>query len=185
MSLFGDLIVLSQAQVPVMIGTTSPLSVGIQVAAQTMGAPASATYPTANLAILIPFNLPRDATIVKLWANNGATLSGNIDVGIYDDAFAKIVSIGSTVQAGTANQLQEFDITDTTMIAGRYYLVVALDNTTATLMRFTPTVASSQLRQMGCAQMAAAFPLPATITPAIITNFYLPLIGLSLRTLVQ
>ena len=71
------------------------------------------------------------------------------------------------------------------LAAGRYYWAVALDNTTGTLY-FSATSGSNVglVRQIGVAQMAAAFPLPATITPAVMASASVPIIGHSLRTLV-
>lgn len=142
----------------------------------------SLAYPGANRAILVPFTvLAGPITVVKLFALNGATASGNIDVGLYDSAFTRIVSAGSTAQAGT-NAMQEFDIADTVLGAGRFYLAVAMDNTTGTLFRST-FASGSRMMFTGCAQMAAAFPLPATITPASVSvSNYIPIVGLTTRT---
>jgi hypothetical protein len=52
---------------------------------------------------------------------NGATASGNMDVGIYDYAGTRLVSSGSTAQSGTS-AFQDFDITDTLLGPGIFYL---------------------------------------------------------------
>ena len=137
-----------------------------------LGASASATYPTANLAMFFPFRVfnPNGIVIVKLVVSNGASILGNIDVGIYDASGTKLVSSGSTAQAGIS-ALQEFDIADTTLGPGVFYLAVAMNNTTGTLTRNSLFV--KQSRMLGCLQMATAFPLPATATFATSTNGYL------------
>jgi hypothetical protein len=137
-------------------------------------APASTAFPASNDALFVPFALKQTVLIKRLYALNGASVSGNIDVGIYSDDGAKITSAGSTAQAGT-NVPQFFDITDVVIGPGRYYLAVAMDNTTGTLFRTNLSVARCQA--LGMAKQATAFALPASATFATVTATYLPLIG--------
>ena len=141
-------------------------------------AAASATYAFTNRAHLIPFHINFPITVTKLFSVNGATASGNIDVGIYSADLTRIVSAGSTAQAGT-NAVQVFDITDTILGAGDFYLAIAMDNTTGTVFRATGGVAN--MRRAGMLQMNTAFPLPTTITPASVTQSFAPMIGLRQR----
>ena len=154
----------------------------LRVGGLLVSAPASATWPTANKAILCPFVVTKPITAVKLWILNGATASGNWDVGIYDSAFAKTVAIGSTAQAGVST-IQEFDIADTALDVGVYYFAAALDNTTGTYTRMSASAVSLG-QVVGGVRMTSAFPLPATITPAAISTDSLPIMGLSTRTVV-
>jgi len=143
---------------------------------------ASATYPAANRALYIPVTLAVPTLVVKLASYNGATVSGNIDVGIYDRVGTRLVSAGSTAQAG-ASAWQEFDITDTLLGPGCFFLAVAMDNTTGTLFR----VLGGQARYLtahGMAQQATAFPLPATATFAAPAVAVVPMIMLTGRTVV-
>lgn len=138
----------------------------------------SATYPTANLAICTPFTVEAPMLVQKLFAYNGA-VSGNIDMGIYSHDGTKIVTIGSTAQAGT-NVIQAFDVTDTYIGRGLFYLVLALDNTTGGFWRRAwnaPTAAFA-----GMATVASSFPLPATLTLATPSTGYCPTIGLQARS---
>jgi hypothetical protein len=134
-------------------------------------------YPTANLALFIPFAATKRMIAVKMFSING-TQSGNIDVGIYDIAGRRLVSMGSTAQAGP---YQEFDIADTEFGPGIFYLAVAMDNNTGKIYAGT-LFANIAPAILGMAQMASAFPLPATATFAQITGNYIPLIGLTTRT---
>lgn len=145
------------------------------------GLPVSAAFPAANRAIYIPVYLAHPVTAVKLFSYNGATASGNIDVGVYNAAGARLISAGSTAQSGTS-VLQEFDITDTLIPAGLNYIAVAMDNGTGTLFRNSPGV--QWMRASGCAQEASAFPLPATATMATVGSSFYPHFGFSQRTLV-
>ena len=138
----------------------------------------STAYPSANLAIYIPFTIAKPIVVVKLFSYNGATVSGNIDMGIYTADGTRLVSIGSTAQATTSN-VQEFDISDTLLNAGLYYLAVAKNDTTGTLFAVASGSAVAALATMGIAQQASAFPLPATATFATASQDYTPLIGLT------
>lgn len=164
-----------KTHVPPTVSTLSALSIGSELAAMAVGAPVSGTL-TANTAVFVPFRLPGPTTVTKLWVVNGSAVSGNIDVGIYDESGNRLGSKGSTAQVGT-EALQEFDITDISLPVGRYYLAVVLDNGTGTLYR--SVVTSALRRGLGTAIMATAFPLPATATYAAIASSGIPLVGLS------
>ena len=143
----------------------------------------SATWPAANRAIAYPFTLDESTTVVKLWAYNGAAVSGNVDLAIYDESWVRKVSIGSTPQAGT-NVIQEFNIADTPLDAGRYYMALCCDNTTAAFFR-TASPAVDVLKVWGMAQQAVgAVTLPDPFVPALVASAYIPYFGASLRTLV-
>lgn len=136
--------------------------------------PSSATFPASNDALLVPFYLHHSVVIKRLFCINGSAVSGNIDMGIYTQGGAKITSIGSTAQTGTTT-IQVFNVAEVLLGAGRYYIAVAMDNTTGTLFRSNISVA--RLQALGLAKQATAFALPASITFATVTALYLPLIG--------
>lgn len=98
-------------------------------------AAASATWAAANTGFFYPFTLTQFATAYKLLFYVGATSSGNIDMGIYDSQFNRIVSMGSTAMSASTNAVQALDITDTLLSPGDYFLAVACDNTTGTCFR--------------------------------------------------
>lgn len=163
---------------PITVHTWSPLSMGLYNAVNHLAATASATYPTANMALYVPFWLPTPLTAIQMFVFNGATVSGNIDVGIYAADGTRIVSSGSTAQAGT-NALQAFDITDTLLGPGNYYLAIAADNTTGT--QFRTTFAARHAAGQGCFTQASAFALPATATFATVSAGSIPAFGFSTR----
>jgi hypothetical protein len=154
-------------------------SMGLAVGLQALANAASAAYVSANRAVYLPFHVPVARVLTKLMTPNGATASDNVDMGIYAAESGlpgrRIVSIGSTAQSGT-DALQYYDIADTLLGAGDYFLAVAMNGTTGTLHRLIPSI--DNLRRGGMFQEASAFPLPATATPATITSAYLPVIGL-------
>lgn len=153
----------------------------LTVAQAGSGVPASAVWIAANRAVFIPFRLTDSITVVKMFMLNGATVSGNIDVGIYDALGTRLVSKGSTAQAGI-NAIQEFDITDTRLGPGLFYMASAMDNATGTVLR--KSVNGIILRTAGLFQMASAFPLPATATFAANSGSFLPTVGLTIRSLI-
>lgn len=158
----------------------SPLSSMVEIAmAAQQGAGASAVWPAANRAIYVPFYLVERMTATKMFVSNGAAVSGNIDLGIYNAAGTRLVSSGSTAQSGTATA-QVVDITDTVLEPGTYYMALAIDNTTATTLRNGG--AAILLKGMAFAQQASAFPLPATATLAAVASAYTPFFGVSFRT---
>jgi hypothetical protein len=140
--------------------------------------PASAIYPTANLSFGYPISLSQPITVASMYVINGTVVSGNIDLGIYDDAGNLLVSKGSTAQAGTSVK-QILDTTDLVLYPGnRYYVFVSCDNVTATMFRWTPTVAGL-LAASGMVQVASNFPLATGVTFALMANAYLPVFGYS------
>lgn len=172
----------SSMPMPPLVGTDSWHCLGTQLAANAVTAPASSTWPAANRALYIPLLVTEDITVTKLWVLNGTTASGNIDMGIYDSAFSRQVSIGSTAQAGT-NVIQEFNIADTAITAGQYYIGIAMDNTTGTTFRYSAAGGSAAIVQgWGMAQEASAFALPATATPADLASSFMPICGIATRT---
>lgn len=127
---------------------------------------ASGNWPTANLALLYPFSLTSHEIARKLLRHNGSTLSGTVDVGIYDGEGRLIVSAGSTTAAGT-NAVQEFDIADTPLGPGRYFLAASASATGATIQ--IATFADELLCLVPVYEAASSHALPATITPVLST----------------
>jgi hypothetical protein len=133
---------------------------GAFAATRGLGA-ASGTFSVANKAYYHPVLLPVGCVATKLWWVNGATVTGNVDVGIYDREGNRLVSSGSTAQSG-ANTLQTVDVTDTPLSAGWHYLAIACDTATATAA--TSTALLQHDHQLGMFQQTSAFALPSTAT---------------------
>lgn len=142
-----------------------------------IGGPASAAYPLANLALFFPFVLSAGLLVKKVAWFNGTAVSGNVDMGVYDQVGARLFSTGSTVQSGTSTK-QEVDITDYYLTPALYYFALACNNTTATFLR--SLVSQELARVLGCVEMTTAFPLPATATYAQMARAgYVPCMVLS------
>lgn len=136
-------------------------------------------WPSADLAIFVPFRLPAPATVYKMATGTGTGSTGNFDLGIYDSFGNKIVSAGSTAKT-VASSERIIDVTDTLLHPGLYYLAMATDGTTAYQMGSTVNSAFGKL--MGLRQMTSAFPLPATATYATYTQVVAPTLAAFLRS---
>lgn len=142
---------------------------------------ASAAWPTAKKVFYLPFRVPSALLVQQLYVYNGAAVSGNVDVGIYTPGGTRLVSIGSTAQAGTNDQ-QLFDIADTLLAPGAYYLAVTLDNTTGTTFRLVPLNVGVGRIVGALTETTVAFGLPATATFATVADTYYPACGLLARS---
>jgi hypothetical protein len=127
-------------------------------------------WPSANLALYVPVRVGRRVTVYQMSWEVGAQ-NGNCDVGIYTEDGTRLVSAGSTA-VGAAG-LQVFNITDTVLGPGMYYLASVLSTvTTATILSGAPPIPHCRLS--GCRQQATALPLPATATFANYGVAYVP-----------
>jgi hypothetical protein len=137
----------------------------------------SAAWPMANRALYIPFELDRPMRVTQMYAMNGSAAGGNMDVGIYTADGTRLVSNGSVAQTGTT-VLQIFNITDTYLDCGAFWMALALSSVAGTMYRLTHGAANDWL-VWGGLQQDTAFPLPATAALAVNTTAYLPLFGLT------
>lgn len=150
--------------------------------AMPLSAAASAVYPSAGVAIYVPFLVTEPRTAQQLWIYNGATVgNGTADVGIYDRDGHRLVSATATTTAG-ANALQVFNTTDILLPPARYFLAIALSSALDTLFSRAPN--AELLRALGCYQEASASTLPATATMATIAQAYMPVFGLVFRSVI-
>lgn len=146
-------------------------------------AAASGTYPTGNKAFYTPFLVFEPCVVKQIFFENSSAVSGNVDVGIYDQEGNRLVSSGSTAHAGTITE-QVINITDTYLDRGLYYLGFALDNVTGQIFRFTSTSQLQMRRTYGCWTQINAFPLPDPAVFAVDAAIFLvPYAGLYLDTL--
>jgi hypothetical protein len=140
-------------------------------------APASQTWPVANLAIYVPFYLPFAYPVRRLAWVNGGTAAGNLDIGIYGMNGGRIVSSGSVAQAGT-NTIQYLATVDKILRPGAYYFAATASSTSTRIFGFLSTAV--RCRSIGVLQEATALPLPAQMTPAQYAQTLYPLFGFTL-----
>ncbi|MEM3099651.1 MAG: hypothetical protein QXU32_13205 [Nitrososphaerales archaeon] len=134
-------------------------------------------WSSASRAIYTPIYVGAPVTITFMAFNVG-TASGNYDIGIYNWAGTRLVSSGSTAMVAGANVN---DITDVSLLPGRYFAALAVDNTTATIT-VSPTVAVGLMNVAFVRHQDTAFPLPATATFASNVVGVAPLIYLHVRS---
>lgn len=141
------------------------------------GSPSSGVWPTANRAFFIPITLPYSLTLTKFWALNGASAANNVDIGVYTADGTLILSTGSQTRTGTST-LQAYDVTDTSIGPGLFYIAMVLNNTTGAFFKLGGGTAPFE---SGVFIMDTAFPLPATATFAshIGVSAYMPIFGFS------
>jgi hypothetical protein len=136
---------------------------------------------TANLCVAVPFTLMRDMLITQISVVI-ITQNGNCDVAILDENGVRLRSMGATAM-GVAG-VQTFNITDLRLGPGRYYVAFASDSATAVITEsasiFGATAVACQI--IGVRQMAAAYPIPATVTFANPTRITMPAFVLDIGT---
>lgn len=149
------------------------------IAIPPINATGSAVWPTANLALFMPFSIPAQQTVNRMIWFNGTVVSGNVDAGVYNEDGTRVVTCGSTAQAGIS-VAQVANVTATPLAAGSYFMALACDNITATFSRWP--FAATYLRGGPIVQAAGSFVLPASVTFAAPANAYLPLLSVGFVT---
>jgi hypothetical protein len=160
----------------VMITPWSYQSLGDVLVAMSQGSPTSQNFVTANLAVFVPFSVPEPVMITKMFWGNGTAVAGNLDAGIYDEAGTRLVSTGTTAQAGVSS-VQVANVTDTVLARGVYYLAFASDTSGITQKVLAALPAAGIPQSLGLLQMATAFVLPSSVTYAKYASAFVPLVG--------
>lgn len=162
------------------ISSATSDSIGVQLA--NVGLVSSVgVWPAANLALFVPFRIASTLTVAKMFWNNNTAGTTSYDVGIYSASGSLLVSIGSTLSAGTTNP-QVVDITDTTLTPGLYYMAMAANNVTDSSYSYGLAIGGTAA--FGVLEAVTSFPLPSTVTFAKTARARMPLIGMTMRTTV-
>lgn len=145
--------------------------------------PSNGAWPSANLAIYVPLRVPRRVVVRKLWFASGTTGTGNVDMALYDAAGVAVVSATNAAKASELTE-QVFDVTDTTVGPGLYFIALSSDSSTDTFLRWAP--AAPLPAAYGVLTEASAYPLPSTATFALNqTLAFIPCMGLLLEATVS
>jgi hypothetical protein len=135
----------------------------------------TAAWPSANLAIYVPLRIPCRVLVLKLWFASFNTGTGNVDMGLYDVSGAAVISATNAAK-GATTQEQVFDVTDTPVGPGLYYIALASDSGTDTFVY--DSSAAPMPAANGIRVEASAYPLPATATWSVSqTLAFVPLMG--------
>ncbi len=140
----------------------------------------TAAWPLTDKIIYSPIRVYEDFTVLRVCWQNGGTVNGNANLGLYDSTGAKLWETGSTGQSG-ANGPQFVNITDQPHSAGVYYIAMQHSNTTGTYGRIN--IATNYFTGQNGILMenAGSFALPSTATWTTMTTAYIPIVGLDLR----
>lgn len=137
---------------------------------------ASTNWPVANRAIYLAFELDRPMIATQMYVYNGsAAVTGNWDLGLYSADGTRLVSTGSTAQTG-GNAPQVFNITDTYLDRGAFYLGIVASSVSLSVYRFAGGAGFDWLIWGGLHE-TSALPLPATATFAANITQFIPVCG--------
>ena len=139
----------------------------------------SVAWPLANRALYVPFTLPFDYPVLRVFWVNGATTTGNGDLGIYTEDGSRIYSTGSIARTTTSGPQFTTVATPFWLGAGIPYYIALSINATTTAMLGNITVTAVFARLLGMLEQASALPLPATMTGVAPTGAGYPLVGFS------
>lgn len=164
------------------ISTFSPESIGVALAALGATAAASKAVGTINDGFFIPFILEKLTPIRRLAVMSGATMAGNVDLGVYDALGNRIVSKGAVSYAGTTSSWFEVDIPDIFLPPGQYFLATSFSSATATFWGWDAssafgTTGLKTILGAGVKFMASAHPLPAIATFSGYQNSMVPILS--------
>ena len=145
-------------------------------------APASTAWPANNDAVAVPFLVSTPVTFVRAYFISGSTPgTTNYDLGIYNDTFGLIRSIGATACVNSSTAVQPVGgaafTTPVTLTRGRYFMAMSAAATSMTVRAQANAV--QIYRAFGLFKMASAHPLPTTFVPAAMaTSGFMPSMGL-------
>lgn len=135
---------------------------------------------SANQAICVPVIPHRNMTLAKLRWMPGV-VSGNYDIAILDASGTRLWSKGST--ALTSGAKTEDVSPGLALTAGtKYWVALALDNTTAQAYGLSAVVAAHGTMEDGTAfarTVSSAFPIPSTVTLGSTGSAKIPVVVLS------
>ena len=133
-----------------------------------------------NILFGYPFTVYEPYRIRNFYVVNGSTtITGNIDMAVYDTTGTKLVGTGAIAQAGVS--ALQLIAADYTLDRGLYYAAFSCSSATATFYRYVSM--GNPSRMAGFVQVASgAHPLPATVTFAASTLGTCPVFGITKRT---
>jgi len=132
-----------------------------------LGSPVITTvWPGANHAIFFPFVISEWMSIERAIWENGATVAGNVSIGIYDsqqnccrDSAGGFAESHVAMTGASTTQVRAFS-NAVVLPPGQYYGGFSSDSATATLGTFAAAANVGQLRGMGVFNQLTAYPLP-------------------------
>lgn len=139
---------------------------------------ASATWPANNRAIYIPIFMPARFTVARFFVANGTAVSGTFDIGLFNYEGEKLISTGSTAQAGTS-VVQYVGVTDQSFPAGNYFLGIVLSTTSGRAFNSSLGAVGDGLMMGATLEALGSAVLPASMAPSSFTSATIPCFGFS------
>jgi hypothetical protein len=163
---------------PDVISTMTPFVLG--GASLGPGFGSTTAVQVANRAVLVPFviNQPHTVAAFFYYCVTGGG-SNHQDIGVYSNSFSRLCSTGSIVSP-TGQAIVAPSGGTITLQPGQYYLAFVSDSATPSFLRLQASLAILQVT--GIHEMASAFPLPTSITPALPTGAGFPVFGFSAKS---
>jgi hypothetical protein len=156
---------------------TFPSAMTLRLIGSALVNPVSIAWPTANLALYIPFKVTVPYPVKRLFWMNGSGTLGNVDVGVYTRGGGKITSTGSTAQSGASTPQYANASPVVLLTPNVYYLSMSCSVTTNGVFGHPSTAVHNRLA--GLLQQASAVPLPSTATFAAAAVAGYPLAGIT------
>lgn len=166
-------------------------SLGMFCSAGPFTAPFSGASGAANRMFAFPFRLPRPMTARTAFWMNGASVAGNLIVGIYgaapgtqsDGAEVKLVETASTALSGT-NVIQSVAIGPQYLRPGLYY-VAMITSGAPNFFRSSSALTNDAGAHLGNYRRdQGSFALPATLGTPNSRTFIIPVYGIAAQTVI-
>jgi len=145
------------------------------------GAAASTAWPSAGLALYIPFYVSAPGLAQGIFWQNGTAVAGNVECALYDEYGNKIATTGLIAASGTsAPQFTAF-ASPVQLTCGRYYIALVASSASQQFLAWGASAAATNVnRMLGVLEQAGlGSGLPATWTPVTSARSYLPLCGVT------
>lgn len=140
--------------------------------------PASSSWGTTNQGVYIPFSIPFEYVVKRVFWVNGATTTGSGCLAIYTQGGNQIYSTGAIART-PANDIQFTTPSNPIILKPDvYYLGLSFATTTGAVFGATG-VTTAIARAMGILQQASVATLPASMTPIVPTTAIYPLAGIT------
>lgn len=137
---------------------------------------ASSSWGTSNQGVYLPFTIPFDYTIRRVFWVNGSVLTGNGCLAIYTSGGNQIYSTGAIARSGASAIQFVTPASPITLRPDTYYLGLSIGTTTNGIFGST-SVTAIIARTIGILQQASVGTLPTSMTPIAPTTAIYPLMG--------
>lgn len=149
------------------------------------GAAASAAWPSAGLALYIPFYVMAPGLARGIFWQNGTAVAGNVECAIYDEDGNKYASSGLIAASGTSAPQYTAFASPVQLSTGRYYIALVASSASQQFLSWGTSAAATNVnRMLGIVEQAGlGSGLPASWTPVTSARSYLPICGISFTPL--